>query len=212
MFCSPFETWFVTRVCTRNCSKGWESSEVSGIKNFDMLRYVKMSIHWAVFLYVFSLCLIVCALSCTCACFARFVAIGFLQARCSSFGVLALKKGSTFKTWWHPTYRSFTSRLVEAFRSKIYGKQPPRFHAAEAGVAGLEGMESVGPAMAAAAFLLGARWSGHFGHPECCRMKAVSSCTRQEGICGFSFTWRKIQLNIQEHGTNMLSLEQATSR
>lgn len=38
-----------------------------------------------------------------------------------------------------------------------YGKQPPRFHAAEAGVAGLEGMESVGPAMAAAAFLLGAR-------------------------------------------------------
>ena len=64
-----------------------DSRTLTGSHNMLRRRFI------GPFFGVFSVykCLIVCVLSFTCACFARFVAIGFLQARCSSFGVLALK-------------------------------------------------------------------------------------------------------------------------
>lgn len=133
-----------------------DSRILTGSHNMLKCRFID----WAVF-SVF----LVCVLSCTCASFAGFVAIGFLQAsRCSSFGVLALKKGIHFQ--------GMTTSNIQVLHVYSRGswlqkcQETPRFHAAEAGVAGLEGMESVGPAMAAAAFLLGSSVKRPFLTPQ----------------------------------------------
>ena len=108
-----------------------DSRTLTGSHNMLRRRFI------GPFFGVFSVykCLIVCVLSFTCACFARFVAIGFLQARCSSFGVLALKmfhfqdmmpsniqvlhvhtRGFSFKNIWKtsskvPCCRSWSGRI-----------------------------------------------------------------------------------------------------
>ena len=89
---------------------------MSGIKHFDMLQYIEMSIHCLVFSM-------------------------FLVGALVHILVLALALFVLLCGHW--------------ILFSPQGVPRSAFHAAEAGVAGLEGMESVGPAMAAAAFLFG---------------------------------------------------------